>query len=577
MLARSSFRLHLSAFREARFWLAALTVAAMALSVSGCTGPIEYVRNHLKVGPNYQGAEACTAPHWIDANDTRVRQEPTDLIQWWSVFRDPALDRLIVCACRQNLTLREAGFRILEARAQLGIADGNFFPQVQTATAGYQKAVNSGANPQTYTVIGTVNGGFTPNGGPFIPGSVSGQGALLLVPPVTTEGLNAGLNMAWELDFWGRFRRAMVAAEDTLEASCADYNGAMVTLLGDVARYYVQLRTDQKRIELARANAVLQRRVLEIAARRFREGQTNDLDFNQARSTLAQTEAQIPRLQSDLRAAENRLCVLMGMPPAALEGQLGAEPIPAAPTTVVVGIPADLLRRRPDVCRAERLAAAQAEQIGIAEADLYPVFKINGNMGYSAVNASQLFESNAFNGSIGPGMQWNILNYGRIRNNMRYQDAKFQEFVTIYQRMVLQAAEEAEDGLSHFLREQESCMLLDESVSSLQLAVNTVVKQYEAGGIDFTRVVQIEQSLVQQQDAQATSHGQVAQGLIEVYRALGGGWRTPLGAEQPTQPVPLPPVSPPHEEIPAPREELPGPVPNPPKPMREQPPQPSNR
>jgi NodT family efflux transporter outer membrane factor (OMF) lipoprotein len=528
------------------------------------------LRNGLKVGPNYHGAQACTEQHWIDATDARVRQEPTDLVQWWTVFQDPALDRLIECACRQNLTLREAGLRILEARAQLGITEGNFLPQVQTATGGYQRAVNSGANPLAYTVNGVVIGGFTPTGGPFQPGNFSGQGTLVLTPPLTSQGWNLGLNMAWELDFWGRFRRAMVAAEDTLEANCADYNGAMVTLLGDVAKYYVQLRTDEKRIELARANAVLQRRVLEIAKRRFLEGQTNDLDLNQARSTLAQTEAQIPLFQSDLRAAENRLCVLMGMPPADLEAQLGEEPIPTAPATVVVGIPADLLRRRPDVCRAERLAAAQAEQIGIAEVDLYPVFKINGNMGYSATTFSQLFESNAFYGSIGPGVQWNIFNYGRIRNNMRLQDAKFQEFLTIYQRMVLQAAEEAENGLSHFLREQERSKLLDESVSSSQLAVRTVVQQYEAGGIDFTRVSQIEQNLVQQQDAQAASHGQVAQGLIDVYRALGGGWRAPPGAEPSLQAAPLPTASTPAEQVPTP-------VPAASKPMKEQLPQPSNR
>ncbi len=486
--------------RRARPWLAALTVAALAFSVNGCTSPLEYLRNGLKVGPNYHGAEACTEPHWIDAADARVRQEPTDLVQWWTVFQDPVLDRLIECACRQNLTLREAGLRILEARAQLGITEGNFFPQVQTASGGYQRAVNSGANPLAYTVNGVVVGGFTPTGGVFQPGNFSGQGTLVLTPPLTTQGWNLGLNMAWELDFWGRFRRAMAAAEDTLEANCADYNGAVVTLLADVAKYYVQLRTDEKRIALARANAVLQRRVLEIARRRFLEGQTNDLDLNQARSTLAQTEAQIPLLQSDLRAAANRLCVLMGMPPADLAAQLGEAPIPAAPATVAAGIPADLLRRRPNVCRAERLAAAQAEQIGIAEVDLYPVFKINGNMGYSAATFSQLFESNAFYGSIGPGVQWNIFNYGRIRNNMRLQDAKFQEFLTIYRRIVLQAAEEAENGLSRFLREQERSMLLDESVSSAQLAVRTVVQQYEAGGIDFTRVSQIEQDLVQQQD-----------------------------------------------------------------------------
>jgi len=536
-----------------------MVAAAMTISLSGCTGPVEYVRNGLKVGPNYHGVQASTENHWIDANDARVRQEPTDLVQWWTVFQDPQLNRLIESAYRQNLTLREAGFRILEARAQLGISEGNFFPQVQTANAGYQKSVNSGANPQTYTVSSSVNGVFTPTGGPPQPGTFGGQGSVLLVPPVTTEGVTAGLNMAWEVDFWGRFRRAIVAAEKTLDANCADYNGAMVTLFGDVARYYVQLRTDQKRIELARANAALQRHVMEIARRRFREGQINDLDFNQARATLAQTESQIPRLQSDLRAAEVRLCVLMGMPPAALEAQLGIEPIPTAPAAVVVGIPADLLRRRPDVCRAERLAAAQAEQIGIAEVDLYPIFKLNGDMGYSSANLSQLFETSAFYGAIGPGIQWNILNYGRIRNNIRLQDAKFQELVTVYQRLVLQAAEEAENGLSHFLREQDSARLLDESVGSLQLAVNTVIKQYEGGSIDFTRVSQIEQTLVQQQDAQALSHGQVVQGLIEVYRALGGGWRTPVGLAQSPPVVRLPATVPPHEEIPVPTPDMPEP------------------
>jgi NodT family efflux transporter outer membrane factor (OMF) lipoprotein len=542
-----------------RNWLSTLAVAALAFSVNGCTGPIEYIRNGLKVGPNYHRPDAPTATQWIDASDARVRQEPTELVQWWSVFHDPELDRLIDCASRQNLTLREAGFRILAARCQLAIKKGDFFPQVQGGTGSYQKSVNSGATAETSTVNSSVTGTFTPNGKPPQPGVFDGQGNVLLIPPVTSENITVGMNLAWEIDFWGRFRRAVVAAEDTLDANCADYNGAMVTLLGDVAKNYVQLRTDQKRIELARANAVLQRRVMEIALRRYREGQTNDLDYNQARSTLAQTEAQIPLLLSDLREAEVRLCVLMGMPPAALESQLGIAPIPTVPTTVVVGIPADLLRRRPDVCRAERLAAAQAEQIGIAEADLYPAFKINGDMGYASTGLASLFETNAFYAAVGPGVQWNILNYGRIRNNVKLQDAKFQELVTTYQRMVLQAAEEAEIGMSHFLQEQDRAMLLDESVSSLQLAVKTVVKQYEAGGIDLTRVEQIEQNLVQQQDAQASSHGQVAQGLIEVYRALGGGWRCPAG-EVPPEPVPPPAAPVQQEAIPIPPPEAPRPI-----------------
>jgi NodT family efflux transporter outer membrane factor (OMF) lipoprotein len=529
--------------------LIVLTVATLALIASGCTSPIEYVRNTFKVGPNYQGAKANVAPHWIDETDTRVRPQPADLSQWWSVFNDPVLNGLIECASRQNMSLREAGFRILEARDELAITEGRLFPQVQQGTASYMRSNFSGANPLTYSVNNaTATATFDGVTGPI----TVNNGQFALVPPVGNESWGFGMNMAWELDFWGRFRRAVVAAEDTLQANCAQYNGVMVTLLGDVAKYYVQLRTDQKRIELTRANVALQRRVLEIARRRFQEGQTNDLDLNQARSTLAQTESQIPLLESDLRAAANRLCVLMGIPPADLETQLGGGPIPAVPVEVVVGVPADLLRRRPDVCRAERLAAAQAEQIGIAEANLYPIFSVNGTFGYSAASFSQLFQSNAFNGSIGPGVQWSILNYGRIRNNMCLQDHKFQELLVAYQGMVLQAAEEVETGMSHFLREQERSRLLDESVTAAQLAVNTVVKQYEAGGIDFTRVSQIEQSLVQQEDTQAASHGQVAQGLIEVYRALGGGWRVPVCAAE-TATAAAPPTAPPlDEEVPLP-------------------------
>lgn len=546
-----------------------MSLFVMAMLIAGCTSPSKYVRNGFKVGPNYPGATACTEKHWIDATDRRIHSEPTDLVQWWTVFHDPVLDRLIACSCKQNLTLRQAGLRILEARAQLAIARGDLFPQAQTASATYMHSQNSGANPQSYTVAGTINGGFTPNGGPTEPGNFAGEGGLLLNPPLNSDGINVGLNLAWEIDFWGRFRRAVVAAEDTLEANYADYHGVVVSLLGDVARNYVQLRTDERRIALARDNIKLQQRVLDIAAKRFKEGQTNDLDSNQARSTVALTEAQIPLLQSDLRAAEIRLCVLMGMPPADLRKQLQEMPIPVTPAEVIVGVPADLLRRRPDVCRAERLAAAQAEQIGIAEAELYPIFKINGDMGYSAAKGSELFETNAFYGGIGPGAQWNILNYGRIRNNVLLQDAKFRELLTAYQQTVLQAAEETENGISHFLNETDRSRLLGESVTSLQLAVNTVLKQYKEGGIDFTRVSQVEQDLVQQQDAQAASQGQVAQGLIEVYRALGGGWqshgRGPTGLPEEV-PNPLPENVRPSEEVlrPLSAEEL-NPLPEPPK------------
>jgi NodT family efflux transporter outer membrane factor (OMF) lipoprotein len=480
----------------------ALIVAAMFLSVSGCTCPDAYIRNCFKVGPNPCVPAGATAPNWIDEGDVRAREDCAQVEQWWTVFQDPVLDQLIVNAYSQNLSLREAGFRVLEARAQLRITGGNLFPQSQTAFGAYQRGA---ASLVTNDSSGVDNQFFN-------------DSAL-------------GFNLSWELDFWGRFRRAVTAAEHSLQASCANYNQVLVTLLGDVASNYVQVRTLQQRIEYVRLNVELQKSVLDVAEKHLKAGRENAaLECHQARSTLAQTESQIPQLKVAMRQACDRLCILLGRPPIALERELGVSPIPAVPATVAIGIPAELLRRRPDVQRAERLAFAQGERIGIAEAELYPAFAINGTVGVESENVSQLFTSRALTGNVGPVFQWNILNYGRIRNNMRMQDARFQALVAAYQETVLRANAEAEDGLATFLRAQERTVMLDNSVASARQAADLITKQHRGGkaGI-FNQMMLIEQNLVQQQDLQAQSHGEIAQGLIQVYRALGGGWQVPPG------------------------------------------------
>ena len=476
----------------------ALIVALLILSVTGCTNPVDYVKNGFKVGPNPGVPQGPTAARWIDDADVRVQQESVDLNRWWEVFQDPNLNQLIVSASRQNLSLREACFRVLEARAQLGITKGEIFPQQQNAGGGYQRwaiSENSGSAP-----------GYTSQ---FF------------------DQWNFGFNLSWELDFWGRLRRAVTAAEHTLDASCASYDDVLVTLLGDVASNYVQVRTIQDRIRLAWENVKLQKEIVRVAERRFKVGsiRAHAVDVPQARSNLAQTEAQIPQLNSELRQACDRLCVLMGVPPTDLEKQLGLGPIPTAPTTVAIGIPADLLRRRPDVRRAEHEALAQGERIGIAVADLYPAFFINGSLGYSAENLPQLFSSSSFTSVIGPAFQWNILNYGRIRNNVRMQDARFQALVAAYQNTVLRANAEVEDGLVSFLRAQERTQLLDKSVVSAKEAVDIGFKEFSAGKVDYNQVALIEQNKVQQEDLLALAHGEIAHGLIRVYRALGGGWQ----------------------------------------------------
>ena len=469
-----------------------LILAATMIAVSGCTGPGQYVRNWFKVGPNAEVPLGYTAPQWIDEADVRVQQDQPDLDQWWSVFADPTLDRLIQQSTAQNLSLREAGFRILEARAQLGIAAGNLMPQSQSAGGGYLREAAS-------QVAGTT---------PGFARQFFDQWA-------------GGFNLAWEIDFWGRFRRAVLAAEDTLGASSANYSHVLVTLRGDVASNYVLIRTLQQRVAFVRANIDLQTRLLDIADRRHKAGSRSAADTLQAKSNL-QTAAQEPQLKTLIRQASNRLCVLLGRPPADLEVELGPGSIPTAPSFVAVGIPADLLRRRPDV-RRERLAAAQGQQIGIAEASLYPAFAINGVLSYQSENLGQLFTPQALAGNVGPLFQWNILNYGRIRNNIREQDARFHALVTAYQETVLKANAEVEDGLVAFLRRSKR------QIARRQRRQYATSDRRRWQGIsERCRRLQscplLELSLVQQQDLKAQAVGDIAQGLVHVYRALGGGW-----------------------------------------------------
>jgi NodT family efflux transporter outer membrane factor (OMF) lipoprotein len=327
-----------------------LTVVVL-VPLSGCTHFREYIHNGFKVGPNYRRPPAPAAENWIDAADVRIRNVKEDLSRWWTVFNDTKLDALIRDAYLQNLTLRQAGCRVLQARAQQAIAVGTFFPQTQQTTGNYQRAAVSTAVPNRVNVRSPFYSQWT-----------------------------YGFALAWELDFWGRFRRAIESANDSLDASVEDFDYVLVTLLGDVANYYAQVRTFEQRIAYARTNVELLRQTLQIADARYKAGTTGELDVLQARSTLEQTEAQISELEISLRQANNQLCILLGIPPEELRSRLGPGPILTAPAEVAVGIPAELLRRRPDVRRAERQAAAQSAEIGVAEADLYPHISITGTI-----------------------------------------------------------------------------------------------------------------------------------------------------------------------------------------------------
>src|SRR5208283_721815 len=329
--------------------------ALLVLFACGCTSVSEYVHNGFKVGPNYKRPPAPVAEHWIDANDARVRSVEEDDSHWWTVFNDPVLCDLVQTAYHQNLTLREAGFRVLQARAQLGIDVGELFPQTQV-----------------------MNGDAQAKG-------VSINVANRIATPTRWFGQwDYGFGLSWELDFWGKIRRAIEAGEDNLDVSVENYDDVLVTLIGNIASNYVQYRTLEQQIVYARENVSLQTQVLEIATARFKGGQTSELDVNQAQSDLSSTEALIPQLQISQRVANDQMCILLGIPPEDLKCKLGAGPIPTAPPSVAVGIPGDLLRRRPDVREAERKAAAQSAQIGIAEADFYPQISLISSFGWSS-------------------------------------------------------------------------------------------------------------------------------------------------------------------------------------------------
>jgi NodT family efflux transporter outer membrane factor (OMF) lipoprotein len=485
--------------------LAALAVVAAV--TTGCTDLRQYLRNGFEVGPNYARPPVPLEQDWIDAADVRVRHETDDLSAWWKVFNDPVLDALACAASRQNLSLRVAAFRVLEARYQLAIATGQLFPQTQQVVGDYTRNATS---------VETANFARLATGGAGMGGTGFkrwfGQWDL-------------GFNLSWELDFWGRLRRAIESDIALLDASVENYDNTLVTLLGDIGTQYTQYRTLEQRIKYAQDNVRLQRETLDIVEARFKAGTTTELDVAQAKSTLEQTQSQIPEFEIQLRQTANQLCILLGIPPEDLRSRLGTAAIPAAPTEVAAGIPADLVRRRPDVRAAERQAAAQSAQIGMADAQFYPLIFVNGTFGWSAENFSNLWRPEAFRGTFGPSFQWNILNYGRILNNVRFQDARFQELIATYQNTVLTAQQDVENGLVTFLRAQERAKYLAASVADAENAVRIALAQYKAGTIDFTRVTQVEQNLVLVQDLLAQARGEVATGLIQVYRALGGGWQ----------------------------------------------------
>jgi NodT family efflux transporter outer membrane factor (OMF) lipoprotein len=408
-------------------------------------------------------------------------------VDWWqSSFNDAVLDRLVDEALKENLTLRSAALRVAQSQQLLRIAIGGRYPQQQLGAGSAVKERSSGTTFETYDL---------------------------------------NVSATWEIDFWGRFRRQIETAAAQLDGSVASYDGALVSLISQVARSYILIRTFQQRITVTEQNVKLQETSLRIARAKFTAGDVSELDVDQAETLLYNTRATLSDLRTSLQQTRNSLAVLLGKPPQDLGYLLGEKSvIPKPPEAVALGMPQDLIRRRPDIRIAERALAAQSAQIGVAVTDLYPAFSISGSIGSLSDDTGNLFEGESKAWDFGGGFQWNLFNYGRLRSNVRLQDALFQQLLVDYLNTVLAAQADVENALTAYLRSFDQLQDYRLAADASTRSVNIATIQYQEGAIDFDTLITTLNANVQQQDLFASSQGTVATNLVAVYRALGGGW-----------------------------------------------------
>lgn len=465
------------------------------MMTSGCT----------MLGPDYVKPEAPVLDKWQDTLSPDSENEQSDYSNWWHVFDDPILHELIERAYRENLSLQVAGIRIYEARAQLGIISGNLYPQQQ-----------AGVGELTTNKIST--------------GSNTSQ------IDSNFNSLSLGFDATWELDIWGKYRRSVQSGVANLEATVASYDNVLVSLTAEVARTYILMRTVEKQLLIAEENIKTQKESLDIAQIRFNNGAVSELDVTQAISLLRDTQASIPRFMSDLRHAQNALAILVGELPGTITGLLTSQSsIPKISSdATVIDIPSNLLRRRPDIRLAESRIAAQSPQIGVAKADLYPQFFLFGSIGWSSSDTSitggdnslgDIFSYNSLFWNAGPGFSWDILNYGRIKNNVRVEDARFQQLVVTYKNTVINAQREVEDAVVSYIHAKEEERFLQESVDAAKDSVKLSLIQYKEGLVDYQRVLDSQRFLASQLGQLTDINGQVGTDLVATYKALGGGWQ----------------------------------------------------
>ncbi|MBU0946556.1 MAG: efflux transporter outer membrane subunit [Proteobacteria bacterium] len=463
--------------------LARALSAASLIQLAGCAA----------VGPEYVSPESTVSAAWhteLKQGGTGKTLDSQQLVHWWTQFDDPVLSSLIQGAVTSNLDLKQATAKLREARARRGVSQAGQFPTVD----------GSGAMSRSKSSENSGGGG-------------------------THSSYSVAFDAGWEVDIFGGKRRAVEAAEADLAASQEDLRDVLVTLTAEVALNYLDVRSLQKRLGVAEENLVIQEQTFALVQARCQAGISNELALQQARYNLESTRAQIPVLRSGLDEAQNRLAVLIGTVPGGVH-QLLAErrPIPFASPLVAVGVPAETLRRRPDIRRAERNLAAQTARVGVATADLYPTFRLAGSIGLEALKSAELFEAASKTWGIGPSVSWNIFDAGAIRQNIEVQSAIQEQYFFIYEGAVLAALEEVENALTAYAQEQLRRERLFAAAAAASQAETLARNQYQAGLIDFTAILDAQQALLSFADQQAESDGAVTSNLIRLYKALGGGW-----------------------------------------------------
>ena len=452
----------------------------------------------MKLGPDFSTAPEPWTTQWQSEAIEQVSTSGAmpDTREWWRIFADPALERLMVAADAGDAGVRIAGLRVMEARAQLGMAQAGRYPQVQQATADamYVHSRQTGASAQTARMW----------------------------------EYSAGLDVGWELDFWGRFARAIESADAAFLGAQANHAAMLVLLHAQVATTYYALRTAEARLAIARDNARLQKRSFEITERLFKGGESDELDFQQARTQYLGTLSSIPELENQIQQARNALLVLLGRPPGPLPELADAGDrtgvLPLIDRAVLQDVPADLLLRRPDVRAAEYKVAAQSALIGVARADLYPAVTLMGSIGWSATSLPGTQNGMLLVG--GPSVRWNIFDYGRIVNNVRVQDARLQQLIVAYQDTVRQGAREADDAAGGLAKALQRERILREASQAAERSLALATTVFREGYSDFQRVLDAQRALFAQQDAYLVNRGNAVNYLIALYKALGGGWAT---------------------------------------------------